>query len=308
MDISSLFERMLVLFATIGIGFLITKLGMMDAEFNCKLTRIILNVLTPLLTLSSVLNTQRTASGHEVLTLTLIAALCYVFLIAASALVPKLFRTGRENAGVYRYIFIFSNIGFMGYPVVQALLGTGAIFYVSIFALFFNIVVFTMGIWLIGGEKGRFRVTPKMLCEPAILASVAAYVIYLTGLRVPTVVADIVSYTGDLTSPLSMIVLGCSLAQIPVGSIFRNGKVYGLLLLKMVAVPLLAYACLHPLVKNQMVLCMVVVMLSMPVATNATMMALEYGGDQNTASSSVFVSTLLSLITIPVIMWLLFCR
>jgi len=299
---------MVVLFATMGLGFLITKLGLMDTAFNKKLTRIVLYVTSPLLVLSSVTGSEHPLSNREVLLLTAVVVCCYAALVAVSVLVPKLLRAPARDAGVYRFMFIFSNIGFVGYPVVQALLGDSAIFYVSIFVLFFNLLCFSFGIWLIGGGKGRFRFSWKAFRNPVVISALIAYVFYLTGLRAPTVVSDVISYSGNLTSPLSMIIIGSSLSAIPFRSIFRNGRLYLLLALKMIAMPLLAYAVLHPLVHSELLLSIVVVILAMPIATNSTMLALEYGGDESLASSGVFLSTLVSIFSIPAIMWLLFCR
>jgi len=306
MNISALFTRMIVLFATMGIGYTITKLGLMDTAFNQKLTKIVLNVTMPMMFLSSVINVEHVLTNHDVLVLTLVAAGCYAFLILVSLLLPTLLHVSSRDGGTYRFMYIFSNIGFMGYPVVQSIFGSDANFYVTIFVLFFNLLVFTIGVTLIRGGQEKLRFSWAMFRKPAIVAALASYLLYLLNLHLPPVVADIVSYTGDLTSPLSMLILGCSLAFIPLGPMFRNAKLYLTLALKMIATPLLVYFMLHRFVHNELLLGVVVTMLSMPVATNSTMFALEYGGDEQLASSGVFVSTILSIFSIPAIIWLLF--
>lgn len=308
MDITALFQKMIVLFFTIGVGYGAVKLRLVDQSFNRHLSRLILYLLQALLILSSVLNTEHLLTNREVLSLTGIATACFVFLILAALLIPKLLRVKGRNGGLYQFMFIFSNIGFIGYPVVQSLFGTDAMFYVSIFILLFQLVVFTYGVFLISGDRKHIRISLQIFKKPVIVASLLAYVIYLSGIRVPQLAADCVRYVGELTTPLSMLVIGCSLAAVPMRTVFRNGRMYALLAVKMVVVPLLAFAALSPLLDNRLLLGITVVMLAMPCATNATMLSVEYGNNEQLASSGIFLSTLLSLVTIPAIMWLLFGR
>ena len=103
-----------------------------------------------------------------------------------------------------------------------------------------------------------------------------------------------------------MLIVGCSLAQMRPGQIFGNWRVYALTFLKMAAVPLLAFVILRQVLSSEFVLCVLTVLLCMPIATNTTILSYQYGADETVASSGVFVSTLLSLLTIPLMMQFLF--
>ncbi len=103
-----------------------------------------------------------------------------------------------------------------------------------------------------------------------------------------------------------MLIVGCSLAQMRFKQIFGSWRIYALSALKLAAVPLLAYAVLRHVLTNEFALCVLTVLLCMPIATNTTILSYQYGADETAASSGVFVSTLLSLLTIPLMMKLLF--
>lgn len=305
MNLSAMVDKMIVLFVAILVGYLITRLGIMDRQANRVLSRLIVNVANPALILSSVLTDERLLSNMQVLELTGIAALCYAFTIGTSFLIPRLLHTSQQETGVYRFMYIFSNTGYIGYPVVCALFGDGAVFYATVFVLLFQLLCWSYGVHLIEA-KGRFHFSLSVLKSPCIISALLAYVFYFTGLRLPAVLEESVSFIGSLTTPMCMLVIGCSLAQIPISTVFTHWRLYALAALKMVLVPLLAYALLHRLVTNELILGVTIVILSMPVATNTPIICCQCGKDEQLGASGVFLTTLLSLISIPVLMQLLF--
>ena len=123
MNIPALFEKMMILFAVLIAGFVCGKTGVMDQDSNRAVSRLVAKLTNPMLALSSVMTGQRLMTNLQVLELTLVAVGCYVFLIGTSFLIPKLLRVPRESGGLYRFMYIFSNIGFIGYPIVGALFG-----------------------------------------------------------------------------------------------------------------------------------------------------------------------------------------
>ena len=141
-----------------------------------------------------------------------------------------------------------------------------------------------------------------------MITALLALVIYITGYRIPAALSGMISYVGRVSTPLSMMIIGCSLAAIPLGQVVGNWRVYVLAGIKMIAIPLAACLLMRPFLREPMLLEITTVMLSMPVGTTATTMALAYGGNEKLASSGVFVTTILSLLTIPAILWLLFLQ
>ena len=305
MDIQALFEKMVVLFTILFAGFFCGKAGIMDVESNKSLSRLVANLTNPMLVLASVMTDERLLSPAEVLQVTLLAAGCYAFLIASSLLLPRLLHLGPRERGPYRFFYIFSNIGFMGYPLVRAMFGEGAMFHLTIFVLFFQLVCWSYGAQTISGE-GRFRLSWRILKTPCVLSALLAYAIYLSGVHVPRIVADVVKTTGEITSPLAMLILGCALSQCSLRDVFGRPKLYLLALIKLIVVPLAAFFVLRTFIKDPLLLSLTTVVLAMPAATNATILTSQNHGDDRLAASGVFLTTLLSVASVPGLMLLLF--
>lgn len=305
MDIQALFEKMVVLFTILFAGFFCGKAGIMDVESNKSLSRLVANLTNPMLVLASVMTDERLLNPAEVLQVTLLAAGCYAFLIASSLLLPRLLHLGPRERGPYRFFYIFSNIGFMGYPLVRAMFGEGAMFHLTIFVLFFQLVCWSYGAQTISGE-GRFRLSWRILKTPCVLSALLAYAIYLSGVHVPRIVADVVKTTGEITSPLAMLILGCALSQCSLRDVFGRPKLYLLALIKLIVVPLAAFFVLRTFIKDPLLLSLTTVVLAMPAATNATILTYQNHGDDRLAASGVFLTTLLSVASVPGLMLLLF--
>ena len=305
MNLSAMLDKMVVLFIAILVGYLITKLGVINRDANKVLSALIVNLANPLLILSSVMTDERLLTNVQVLELTGVAALCYAFLIGTSFLIPRMLRAPKQDAGIYRFMYIFSNIGYIGYPVVSALFGPSAVFYATVFVLLFQVLCWSYGVHLVRGE-GRFRFSFSVMKSPCVIAALLAYVIYFTGLRLPAVLEESVSFLGSLTTPMCMLVIGCSLAQMPLKTVFSRWRVYVLAAVKMLLVPVLAYALLHRFVTNELILGVTIVILSMPVATNVPIICCQCNQDEDLGASGVFLTTLLSIGSIPLIMQLLF--
>ncbi|MFR1540009.1 MAG: AEC family transporter [Oscillospiraceae bacterium] len=305
MDILSLCRRMVMLFFCMACGFCAAKGGVMDTQSNKKLSALVVNVANPMQILASALTGERLLSTAQTLRLAGLIALIYLALIALSFPAVRLLRVRDAERGLYRFMFIFSNTGFLGYPVVESLLGSGAAFYVTIFVLFFQLFCWSYGASLMRGAA-RFRFQWKVLRQPCVAASLAAFAVYLSGWQPPALLHQTVKYVGDITSPVVMLIVGCSLAQMRFKQIFGSWRIYALSALKLAAVPLLAYTVLRHVLTNEFALCVLTVLLCMPIATNTTILSYQYGADETAASSGVFVSTLLSLLTIPLMMKLLF--
>ena len=306
MNFSAVIQQMGVLFLIIGLGYAAAKAKLFPANTNRSLAQLVIYITNPCTVLYSVLGKDRGLSNSQVLLLTGIAVVFFVVVIAAGLILPRLLRCPREKRGMYAFMVTFSNMGFLGFPVVSALYGADAVFYASIFNLIFQLVVYTYGVWLVGGAEGGFRLQWKTFLSPIILASIFAYICYLTDLKAPSFVVKTLEMLASVTSPVCMLVIGIALAAVPLGRVFRNWRLYVISFVKLLGLPLLAYAILRPFVTHPLILGITVVIAAMPVATMSTLLASKYGADEELAAGGVFLSTLMSLATIPVLMWVLF--
>ena len=141
-----------------------------------------------------------------------------------------------------------------------------------------------------------------------VITALVSLGIYLLDLRVPAMAAQSIKYVGSVSTPVSMMIIGCSLAEVPLRRAFASPRLYAVLAVKMAVIPLLAHFVLCSMMVESLLLGITIVVLSMPVASNATILSLAYGGNQKLASIGVFLSTLFSIFSVPAIMWLLFGR
>lgn len=197
---------------------------------------------------------------------------------------------------------MFSNIGFMGFPVMKSIFGNQAVFLTAIFNMIFNLLVFTFGIVLMNYHSPqKIKMNAQQLLSPGVIASFIALIIYLTDLHVPDVVASTITMVGDITTPIAMMLIGSTLATIPLKEVFNEIRIYPFTILKQIIIPIIAYPVLSFFIQDSLILGVSLIMIAMPVANTAVLFATEYQKDVALAAKSVFMTTLLSIITIPLI-------
>lgn len=295
-----------ILLAIVAVGFAAAKCRVFPEGTNKVLAQLVIVVTNPCTVLYSVLGSERILSNQEVFLLTGIALGVFAVLIFLGRLLPRVLRSPEKDRNVYRFMCTFANMGFMGFPVIKALYGDGAVFYASIFNLVFQFVVYTYGVALLAPKDSKDRFSWKTLVSPIIIASVLAYIFYLTDFEAPKTVTDGLGMLGNVTSPVAMLVIGIALSKVSLKEVFGNWRLYILNVIRLLALPLLAYFILRNFSTDPIMLGIPVVMLGMPVATLTTLMSAKYGGNERLAASGVFMSTLFSFITIPLLMWVLF--
>lgn len=313
MNFSALFTQMLVLFGILLIGYYTAKRGVLTRDMNKHLSTLVCMLTNPLQVLASALSGEHPIENAQMLGMLGVPLAMFAVLILLSFLLPHALRVhDPRDAGIYRYLLVFSNIGFMGYPVVEALLGTEYRFYTTIFVMVFQLICWSYGVALISGQK--MRLSWSVLRRPTIITALLAFVLYFADIRPlydtfpagMTVVYRIVDSVGDLTSPIAMLIIGASLAQMPLRAVFNKWRIYVLAAVKMLVLPVLTWLALRGVMRDAKLFGVLIVMLSMPSATNATIMSYQFGGDEKLASAGVFVTTLLSVATIPLVMYTLF--
>ena len=304
MDISSLFNQMLILLIILVVGFIANKTKIIDEQGNKNLSKLTLNITQGAMILSSVMNVNPSMNNYELLTLVGVSFLMYVILFLLSFAIRWLLRVPKKDGYTYQFAVMFGNVGFMGYPIVSALLGKEAIFYVSLFNIPFNILIYSLGIFLISGGDGyKFKV--KSLINPPFIATFVAIGIFLLKIPVPAPIADATSLLGDMVVPAAMLVIGSSLGRISVKDILGDWRVYAFLPLSLIVSPLIIWAVLRTFVTNPLILSIATIIAAMPVATNSTMLSMEYNGNEILASKTVFMTTVFSVVTIPFMISLL---
>jgi len=309
MDIGFILTKLMMMFAAVIAAFIAVKCGKWDTKGNHVLSNAVTYVLNPATIIASAISGERLLTNSQVLTLTGIACACYAFLILTAYLVPIILRVPRDKNRLYRFMYIFSNINFFGLPIVRALFGESAAFLVVIYVMFFQLLLFTYGITLIAGDAAHRKFNLKMLLHPMVISCALAYILYLAKVQLPAVIKEPLAFIGQATSPIAMMVVGGSLAYAPLKKVFLNWRLYAMSFLKMVVVPVIVLVVLRNILPqteaNVLIIGVSVIVMAMPTAAATTILANQYGGDVNTTTSAVCLSTILSIATIPLLMWLL---
>ncbi len=309
MDMGFILSKLLMMFAAIGASFVAVKKGLWGRDGNLVFSKAVTYVLNPATILASTMTGERPLTNTQVLILVAIAFSCYAFLIATSFLIPKILRVKTDKERIYRFMYIFSNVGFFGLPVVRALFGASAAFLVVIYILPFQLLTFTYGVILMAKGQDGVKLSPKMLLHPMILSCAAALVLYLCKFSAPDLIKEPLNFLGGATSPLAMMVVGGSLAFTPLKSVFMSWRLYVLTALKSFVVPVLVLFTLKAILpateSYRLMIGVSAIIMSMPVAAVSTILANQYHQDVTIPASGVCLSTMFSVVSIPFVMWLL---
>ena len=326
-------QQMIVLFLVMLAGFLAEQKKILDEDTCKKISWIVVNIANPAMILSSVSGGSR-IQLEELAVTVLIATTMFLCLILAAAVLPIALKAEKSQYGVYRVMTVFSNIGFMGFPILSALYGKESLLYAALFVLVYNVLIYTYGILCLdakqgdGGksqnqppssharEKGNFQASQppctgsrragildalKKIGNIGVLASLGALAMYFGNVQVPDLFVQVFDMFASLTAPLSMMVIGASFGQMSFGELAKDVRLLAFSAIKLVGIPVLGMAAISKFVDSQTLLGVCLVMLATPVGSMTAMLAQQYNCDSELASKGVAFTTLLSVATIPAV-------
>ena len=303
MDFSLVITQVIILFFIMFLGYTLRSKQIITEEGIKNFSSLIFYVTMPAMIIASLGNTASTklTDLYDIALATLIA---YVILIGTAPVLTKLVRAPLGSRGLYKFMVIFGNVGFIGFPMTIALLGDEALFMAAIFNIPFNLLLYTLGVYLILSDQSKdhkIQWSIKQFMNPGIIATVIGIISFLTGLKLPNVVLNISDVLGSITTPLAMIVVGASLFGVKVRTIFKNYRIFALSLIRMILFPLGIGFILSSIGLTGFSLWVPIVLSGMPIGTNTVIMARQYDGNTLEASEAVFLSTLMMVVTIPIL-------
>lgn len=293
-------EIMVILFTIVVLGYALCKLGYMGDKFDQKLSSIVIDVTCPALILSSVMGAEL-PDRSLILPLLGIGFLTYILLLVYGFWVPRFVAKSRDEQGMIGFALMFANVGFIGYPIVSAIFGPKAVFYAALLNIPNTFFIFTAGVMLVKGEHNMKSLSAKVLFSPAMIAAFVAALMVAFGVRTPDIIARPVTMVGNITIPAALMVIGSSMARLPLKEIIGSPKVYVALLLRLVVVPLSVYFLFRFCGVSDVINNINTVIIAMPVASYGTMFCLKYGRNPSLMTEMTFVTTLGSILTIPLI-------
>lgn len=304
MDFLHIITQMLMIFGIVLVGLFAAKRNLWSAELDRKLSVFIMTISMPALILASVMGKDLAFENDELLALAVVAVVNYVVLIGMAYLIPRIWKVNASREGILKFMLAFGNVSFIGYPVCDAVFGSKAVFCASVLNIPFNLLMFTIGVSFIKGGNVKSAFSPRLILSPCVAASLIAVVIAVGRISMPHVVGEWFHLLGDLTIPCALLIIGSSLSHIPWRDMLGNRFVYAMTGLRLVILPMMVGGVLALMGINPFVCDVAVVLSAMPVATNGIMLCLQYGKDERVMTQGLFFTTLLSVVTIPMVAYL----
>lgn len=301
-----LLQRMLMLFAMMMIGYFCYKKAWIDDYSYGHISKIVINVANPLLIIDGVINKEKISDGKILIQNVGMMILYFILLIIISLIVSYALRVKKTDRYLYQMMMVFSNVGFMGIPVITGLYGDGCTIYIAIYLLGYNAFLYTYGLFLAGGAsidetKGGEKFSIKKLFNIGVIACIVAIVAFAFNIRVPDAVKGLTSSLGNTAIPFSMMLIGASLAKQNIKELFGGIKLYIFLIIKLLVVPIIAALLLRNSGLDREVLGVFCLLLSMPVGSIVVLFAKESGADEKLCTRGSVISTLASVATIPIV-------
>ncbi len=303
MNLSTLISRVLTLFLLLAVGYIARRTAIIDETASKRLSKLIICIGQPFMIVSAQLDMEYSPENVRSGLIVMLISFCVLAVCSAIAyLCARPFKKMDENK-VMQFTMIFSNCGFMGFPILESVFGATGLFYGAFFVVAFNITTWTWGMVILGRGRNDIRISPmKMIVNYGTLPSIIGFLLFALQVPVPDAAKDAVSYLGSLCTPISMLITGALIATQTVRELLLDARVYIVSFVKLIAMPLLI-ALLGALVglDETMTLFMAVVS-SLPSASNAVMFSETYDIEPQLSAKTVGVTTLLSTATIPLVL------
>ena len=290
--------KVLVLFLMIAAGYFCFQHGMVTSRGASQLTNILISVATPCVIISAF---QIEGSGlnlQKLAVCTIAACVGHLGPIALSLLLYR--KKPEKRKKLLRYAVVYSNTGFMGIPVVEAVLGESAVPYASIYVVVFNLFTWTHGYLSLTGERGG--ILKKALVNPGTIGLAVGLPLFLLGVHLPEIPLTVIDSFSALNTPLSMLVIGTYIARIPWKEFFSEREIFSVSAFRLLVSPALFLVLLYPFRIDPVIYCACALVSGMPAAANTVLFSvMVHNPHAKLASKIVAVTTLFSILTLPLV-------
>ena len=298
-----------LIFALILVGFVAGKAHLVSEQASKDLSAILVEITLPASIFSSMLRELETDLLINAALLFFIGFACLALEYGAGRLLVKFFRIRKENQGLYLYNSMFTNASFMGFPVANAIFGSVGVFLASIVNLSLTITTFSFGIGLVRGDqesKEKFSLRKNVFTNINI-AIILGMICFLTGFRFPEPAENFIAYFANVTTPMSMLVVGLNMSKGRARDLMTDRDAHLLTITRLIVMPLLLFGILKllPLGAYPLVAQMILVVFAMPVPALCLILSEKYGGNTQFAVTTIFQTTLFSIVTIPLLLLLI---
>lgn len=293
-------EKVFVMFLMMGVGYICFKKRIITSRGAAQLTNLLLYIVGPCLIIAAFqADSDGVSTGKILLTIFLFLA----GMIVTAVVMQLLFRKqAKGRAGMLRYGAVYSNCGFMGLPLAQAVLGSAGVVYASACVVAFNLLTWTHGYLILGGAaEDRRQMLRKAMLNPGTISFAVGLPLYALSIHLPAPLLQTLDSIGGMNTPLAMIVVGTYMAKLNLREIFSDREVCLITLLRLIVVPMAFLLLLWLLRPDPDVMVTTALLMAAPVGVNAVLFAIKLGNDVQLACKMIALSTLLSIITMPAI-------
>lgn len=292
-------EKLIELFSIMFLGYFLIAKRILKQEAMRHFSNLLYYVTMPAFILYSMSNNVQ-VDNSDLLVIIIMAFVVYAFLIGMGLLLPKLLNVDPKYTGLYRFMGTFGNVGFIGYPVIIALIGEKALFNAAIFNIPYNLFAYSLGVlYIIQDTDKKGRLSFKNVFNPAIVSTFLGLFLYVAHITLPTTILNFTKNLGSITTPLSLIVVGGSLYGFNLKKILKKRIIFVYSLIKLMILPTLFAFVLKFFGIEGAIGAVAVIIIRMPIAANSVILSQEFDAHVLEASEAVFVSTLLIGISVP---------
>jgi predicted permease len=291
-------QQVLMLFTLMGVGFLLGKLKLLNAQGSLCMSNLMLYAVIPCLVVSSFQRPLETEHLQNFGLTILLSLVVHIAMIAVSAMTLR--HADADHRSIYSLCAVMANCGFMAFPLQSALYGSLGVFYGSGYMVIFNICTWTYALYMAAGCDRSVLKLRTVLLNPTIISLVLALALYLAEISLPDLLLTPIGYISSLNVPLPMIIIGFHLSQADLKTALQGRGAVTSIVLRLIVSPLLAMALCLLLGLEPMVSTVVVIAAATPAAAVVTMLVSKFGKNAPLSSSLVSIHTLCSAVTIPV--------
>lgn len=297
-------KQVAIMFIMMATGYILYKAKLVDGKGKSQITNILLYLVTPCL----IINTYQMEYDPEMAKNIVYGLLLSSFSIILAIFISKLVMIKGDKVSIptERFAIIFTNCGFMGLPLAEAVFGSIGVVYCTTYVTAFNVFSWTYGLALMkgkdkNGEKQTFLQRLKPFCTPVMISVVIGLMAYFLRIEIPELPAKAMAYIASMNTPLAMVVSGVFIAESDLAAAFKQLRIYYVLFIKSFVVPL-AFLIVIVFLPIDLTLKTVILIASgCPTATNTMLFANRFGGDAKKGSHMFTISTILSVISLPIV-------
>ena len=305
-------NQLILMFFFMFIGFFFRKKRILDEYSSGTISRLVVNLFLPAMVIRSFSDNFKMDVLADKALLLLFSTAVLLVTAVMSIFLAKLFAREKQangetiinknTQGIYIYSFTIPNLGYMGYPLVQAVFGDSALTDAMIYCMPYNIYIYTLGMYYLTEHK---EISFKTMITPPFLATFIGMALGLLDFEMPKVITRILTTAESCVSPCAMILTGAVFARMDMTTVFRDWRPYVASAIRLLVIPFIALALFRFIGVSEDWILASVAILAMPLGVNSIVFPEAYGGDAESGAKVCFMSAILAIFTIPIVFALL---